>query len=144
MREILVETISPVKYSEILKLFIILTTVQIGFLLLVPVWLVNAVLPFLMASIPISAVVAYYVYLKTRHIEFSYDDEEFTMRRGKSVLTHKWKEFSKVLLVKVRGHEFLIRLCFTEGGAFDLAASKLGLNPFSFRVKILKLVQGGA
>lgn len=140
----MVETVSPVKYSEILKLFIILTTVQIGFLLLVPVWLVNAVLHFLMASIPISAPVAYYVYLKTRHIKFSYDDEEFTMRRGKSVLTHKWKEFSKVLLVKVRGHEFLIRLCFTEGGAFDLAASKLGLNPFSFRVKILKLVQGGA
>jgi hypothetical protein len=144
VRGILVEKISSIRYFEILKLFIILMTVQIGLFLLAPVWLAKVVIYFLIASIPISALVAYYVYLKTKHIEFSYDDEEFTMRRGKSVLTHKWKEFSKVLLVKVRGHEFLIRLCFTEGGAFDLAASKLGLNPFSFRVKVLKLVQGGA
>lgn len=143
MRGILVEKVSPIRYFDILKIFIILVTVQIGLVLLAPVWLVKVALYFLTVSIPISAPVAYYVYLKTKHIEFSYDDEKFTMRRGKSVLTHKWKEFSKVLLVKVRGHEFLIRLCFTEGGAFDLATSKLGLNPFSFRVKILKLVQGG-
>jgi hypothetical protein len=140
----LVERVSPVRYGDILKLFLIFMAVQIGGVLLVPLWLVRPALYFLMASVPISAVVAYYVYLKTRHVEFSYDDDEFTIRRGKSVSTHKWKEFSKVLLVKVHGREFLIRLYFREGGAFDLAASKLKLNPFSFRVKILKLVQRGS
>lgn len=129
------------RYSEIAKLFVIFLAVQLTFVMLTPIWLLAAAQYFLLASIPVSGVLAYYLYLRTKHIEFSYDNDGFDIRRGRSVLRHKWNEFSRVLLIKVRGTEFLIRLFFTNGGTFDIPASKLRTNVFSLRLKILKLVQ---
>jgi hypothetical protein len=137
----LVEKISPVRYSEIAKLFVILMAVQLTLVMLMPIWLLAVAQYFLVASILVSGVLAYYLYLRTRHLEFSYDSEGFDMRRGRSVLSHKWNEFARVLLIKVRGTEFLIRLFFTNGQTLDIPASKLRTNAFSLRLKILELVQ---
>lgn len=128
------------KYSEILKFFIILMIVQIGFMMLLPMWLLPAVAYFLVAGTLVSGVVAYYVYLRTKHTEFSYDQDKFTIRTGRSLLTRRWEEFSRVLLVKVRGFEFMIRLCDSKGNTVDIPASRLGVNPFRLRVNILELV----
>jgi hypothetical protein len=130
-----------VRYSEIAKLFVILMAVQLTLVMLMPIWLLAVAQYFLVASILVSGVLAYYLYLRTRHLEFSYDSEGFDMRRGRSVLSHKWNEFARVLLIKVRGTEFLIRLFFTNGQTLDIPASKLRTNAFSLRLKILELVQ---
>jgi hypothetical protein len=137
----LVEKISPVRYSEIAKLFVILMAVQLTLFMLMPIPLLAVVQYFLLASILVSGALAYYLYLRTRHIELSYDTEGFDMRRGRLVLSHRWSEFSRVLLIKVRGTEFFIRLFFTNGETLDIPASKLRTNVFSFRLKILELVQ---
>lgn len=129
------------RYSEIAKLFVILMAVQLTLVMLMPIWLLAVAQYFLVASILVSGVLAYYLYLRTRHLEFSYDSEGFDMRRGRSVLSHKWNEFARVLLIKVRGTEFLIRLFFTNGQTLDIPASKLRTNAFSLRLKILELVQ---
>lgn len=128
------------KYSEILKLFMILMLVQIGFVMFLPVSLLRAVPYFLIVGALVSGAVAYYLYLRTKHTEFWYDQDKFTMRTGRSLLTRRWEEFSKVLLVKVRGTEFIIRLCDSKGNTVDIRPSRLGVNPFRFRVKILELV----
>ena len=137
----MVEKISPLRYSEIAKLFVMLMAVQLTLVMLMPIWLLAVAQYFLWASVLVSGALAYYLYLRTKHIEFSYDKEGFDIRRGRSVLSHKWSEFSRVLLIKVRGTEFLIRLFFTNGETLDIPASKLRTNAFSFRLKILELVQ---
>jgi len=118
-----------------------LMAVQLTLVMLMPIWLLAVAQYFLWASVLVSGALAYYLYLRIKHIEFSYDKEGFDIRRGRSVLSHKWSEFSRVLLIKVRGTEFLIRLFFTNGETLDIPASKLRTNAFSFRLKILELVQ---
>lgn len=144
MPETLVEKISPVRLFDIFKLFVMIMAVQIGIIVFMPLWLFEIVRKHfpLVVILPIlpSILIAYYIYMKTRHIEFSYDSKSFSIKRGKLTSTHEWNKFTKVLLVNTDGG-FLIRLYLTEEETFDIPVSKLKLNPFTFRLKVLKLVE---
>lgn len=135
------EKIAPISFSEIFKLFIILMILQIGFVMFMPIQFLNIVLYLLVGGILISVVASYYIYLKTKHIEFYYDDEGFSLKRGKVVLNYQWRKTSKVLLIKDGIGNFLIRLHLTEGEMVDIPVSKLKLNPFLFRVKLLEIIR---
>jgi hypothetical protein len=115
---------------------------QIGFVMFMPIQFLNIVLYLLVGGILVSAVASYYIYLKTKHIEFSYDDESFSLKRGKAVLNYQWRKTLKVLLIKEAGSgSFLIRLRSTEGEIVDIPVSRLKLNPFLFRVKLLEIIR---
>jgi len=136
----LTEKISPIRFFEIFKLTVVFLAVQMGATLVMPVWFYDIIRPyFLFFAVTTSVLLAYFVYIRTRHLELSYDGTGFTLKRGKTVETRRWKEFHKVLLVRTNG-DFLIRLQDEEH--VDLPVSKLKLDPFSFRMKTLGFVEG--
>jgi len=136
----LTEKVSPIRFFEIFKLFVIFLAVQMGSTLVMPVWFYDIIRPyFLFVAAATSILLGYIVYMRTQHLELSYDDSGFSLKRGKTMETHRWKEFHKVLLVRTDG-DFLVRL--QDGESFDLPVSKLKLDPFSFRIKTLGFVQG--
>lgn len=141
MSKNLVEKISPIRVLEILKLFAILLVIQVVAVMFMPVWFLETARYFFLISIPLSIILAFYIYLKTQRVEFTYDDESFTIKRGKTTLTDGWKKVEKVLIIKTGNMEFLIRLQLTGGTFFDIPASKLKLDPFTFRLNILELVK---
>ena len=140
MPQTLTEKVSRIRFFDIFKLFVVFLAVQMGATLVMPVWFYDLIRPyFLFVAVAISILLAYIVYMRTQHLELSYDDAGFSLRRGKTVETHRWKEFHKVLLVRTNG-DFLVRL--QDGESFDLPVSKLKLDPFSFRMKTMGFVEG--
>ena len=94
----------------------------------------------LVVNIIISVLLGWRLYKALYHIVFTYDDEGFTLKKGrKEVDSHKWNEFSKVSLFRTESGELSIRL-YQDSEYFDLPASKLKLNPFTFRQEVTKLV----
>jgi len=139
MPQTLTEKVSPVRFFDIFKLFVVFLAVQMGATLVMPVWFYDIVRPyFLFFAVATSILLAYIVYMRTQHLELSYDDTGFSLKRGKIAETHGWKEFHKVLLVRTDG-DFLVRLL--DGERVDLPVSKLKLDPFSFRMKTLGFVE---
>jgi len=135
----LTEKVSPIRFFEIFKLSVVFLAVQMGSTLMMPLWFYDVIRPyFLFVAVVTSVVLAYVVYMRAQHIELSYDDIGFNLKRGKTVETHKWTEFHKVLLVRTDG-DFLVRL--QDGESIDLPVSKLKLDPFSFRMKTLEFVE---
>jgi len=135
----LTEKVSPIRFFDIFKLSVIFLAVQMGATLVMPVWFFDIIRPyFLFVAVAISVLLAYIVYMRIQHLELSYDDAGFSLKRGRTVETRKWKEFHKVLLVRTDG-DFLVRL--QDGESFDLPVSKLKLDPFSFRMKTLGFVK---
>jgi len=135
----LTEKVCPIRFFDVFKLFVIFLAVQMGATLVMPVWFYDIIRPyFLFVAVAISILLAYIVYMRAQHLELSYDDAGFSLKRGKTLETRKWKEFHKVLLVRTDG-DFLVRL--QDGEGFELPVSKLKLDPFSFRMKTLRFVE---
>jgi len=135
----LTEKVSPIRFFDIFKLFVVFLAVQMGATLVMPVWFYDIIRPyFLFFAVATSVLLAYIVYIRTQRVELSYDDAGFSLKRGNTVETRRWKEFHKVLLVRTDG-DFLVRL--QDGESFDLPVSKLKLDPFSFRMKTLGFVE---
>lgn len=133
------EKVSPIRFFDIFKLFVVFLAVQMGATLVMPVAFYDIIRPyFLFFAIATSVLLAYIVYMRTQHFELSYDDSGFSLKRGKTVETHRWREFHKVLLVRTDG-DFLVRL--QDGESVDLPVSKLKLDPFSFRMKTMGFVE---
>jgi hypothetical protein len=94
----------------------------------------------LVVNIIVSILLGWRLYKSLYHMVFTYDDEGFTLRKGrKEVNNHKWNEFSKVSLIRTESGELSVRL-YQDSEYFDLPASKLKLNPFTFRQEVTKLV----
>ena len=139
MPETLTEKVSRIRFFDVFKLFVIFLAVQMGSTLVMPVWFYDIIRPyFLFVAVATSILLAYIVYMRAQHFELTYDDAGFSLKRGKTLETRKWKEFHKVLLVRTDG-DFLVRL--QDGESFDLPVSKLKLDPFSFRMKTLGFVE---
>jgi len=135
----LTEKVAPIRFFDIFKLCVVFLAVQMGVTLVMPVWFYDIIRPyFLFVAVATSVLLAYIVYIRTQRVELSYDDSGFSLKRGKTVETRRWKEFHKVLLVRTDG-DFLVRL--QDGESFDLPVSKLKLDPFSFRMKTLGFVE---
>ena len=133
------EKVSRIRFFDIFKLFVVFLAVQMGATLVMPVAFYYVIRPyFLFFAIATSVLLAYIVYMRIQHFELSYDDAGFSLKRGKTVETHRWREFHKVLLVRTDG-DFLVRL--QDGESVDLPVSKLKLDPFSFRMKTLEFVE---
>jgi len=74
---------------------------------------------------------------------FTYDDEGFTLKKGQGEeVKCNWNDFSQVSLFRTEYGELAIRLYANEE-FFDLPASKLKLNPFDFRLEVMRLVSAG-
>ena len=133
------EKVRPIRFFEIFKLFVVFLAVQMGATLVMPVWFYDIIRPyFLFVAVGTSVLLACLIYMRTQHLELSYDDTGFSLKRGTTTETHKWKGFHKVLLVRTDG-DFLVRL--QDGESVDLPVSKLKLDPFSFRMKTLGFIE---
>jgi len=96
----------------------------------------------LIVNVIISVLLGWRLYKSLYHTVFTYDNEGFTLKKGrKDVNSYKWNEFSKVSLFRTESGELSVRL-YRDGEHFDLPASKLKLNPFTFRQEVTKLVSG--
>ena len=139
MPQTLTEKVSPIRFFDIFRLSVVFLAAQMGATLVMPVWFYDAIRPyFLFFAVATSMLLAYIIYMRTQHVELSYDSTSFSLKRGKTVETHRWKDFHRVLLVRTDG-DFLVRLQGEE--SVDLPVSKLKLDPFSFRIKTLRFVE---
>jgi hypothetical protein len=94
----------------------------------------------LVVNVIVSVLLGWRLYKSLYHMVFSYDNEGFTLKKGrKEVNSHKWSEFSKVSLFRTESGELSVRL-YHDSEHFDLPASKLKLNPFTFRQEVMQLV----
>jgi len=94
----------------------------------------------LIVNVVISVLLGWRLYKSLYHTVFTYDNEGFTLKKGrKDVNSFKWNEFSKVSLFRTESGELSVRL-YRDSEHFDLPASKLKLNPFTFRQEVTKLV----
>jgi hypothetical protein len=88
----------------------------------------------------IAVVLGWRLYKYRYHTVFTYDDESFTLQKGKGEeVKRKWKDFSQVSLFRTEYGELAVRLYINEE-FFDLPMSKLKLNPFDFRLEAMRLV----
>jgi len=89
-----------------------------------------------------SLALGWIAYRYVSHLEFYYDDQGFRIKKGRRKVTgHSWSEFSRVSLVRSEALEFSVRL-YSDGGFFEIPASRLKLDPFKFRFEVLGLLRG--
>jgi len=94
----------------------------------------------LVVNVIISVLLGWRLYKSLYHTVFTYDNEGFTLKKGrKDVNSCLWNEFSRVSLFRTESGELSVRL-YRDSEHFDLPASKLKLNPFTFRHEVTKLV----
>jgi len=121
----------------------------------VAIFVLQATLVFLLIPVPVfqsfavpiigfnlatSLALGWLIYRYVSHLEFSYDDRGFEIKKGRrEVASHSWSEFSRVSLVRSETLEFSIRL-YRDGEFFEIPASRLKLDPFKFRFEVLTLL----
>jgi len=131
---------SPIQYYSLFKSFIIIFLIQAIIVLFTPVLIDPLRFLILALNLIISAVLGWRLYKRVYHMSLTYDNKGFTLKKGRSEETsHNWNEFSKVSLVRTEYGDFSVRL-YQNAEFFDLPASKLKLNPFDFRLEVMRLV----
>jgi len=91
----------------------------------------------LAVNLVVGVVLGWFLYKQWYHIEFSCDDDGFTLRKGKAPpVSRTWKEFSQVSLARNEYGEFRVRLHGT-GEPFEIPVSKMKLDPFQFRLDVM-------
>jgi hypothetical protein len=91
-------------------------------------------------NVLISVFLGWRLYKRMYHMVFTYDNKGFTLQKGnKEEANRRWKEFSKVSLVRTEQGDLSVRL-YKNAEFFDLPTSKLKLNPFDFRLEVMRLV----
>jgi hypothetical protein len=94
----------------------------------------------LAVNLAVALVLGWYLYKQWYHIEFTYDESGFHLRKGKNLrLSRKWVEFSRVSLARIEYNEFSVRL-YENGTFVEIPVSKLKLDPFQFRLDVMNLV----
>ena len=134
-------TYAPIQMYNLFKSVMIIFVLQAVVVLIAP-FFPELIVRFsiLVVNVVISIVLGWRLYKALYHMVFTYDDEGFTLKKGrKEVNNYKWNEFSKVSLFRTESGELSVRL-YRDSEYFDLPASKLKLNPFTFRQEVMKLV----
>lgn len=137
------QTLSPVQWYGLLKSCVIIFLIQAVIVFLAPVMIdvpIEFRLLILAINLLVSVVLGWPLYKRIYHMIFTYDDKIFTLKKGKKEeVSHTWKEFSRVSLIRTEEGNLSLRL-YHNAEFFDLPASKLKLNPFDFRFEVMKLV----
>ena len=134
-------TYAPTQMYNLFKSVMIIFVLQAVVVLFAP-FIAEQIVRFsiLVVNVIISLVLGWRLYKALYHMVFTYDEEGFTLKKGrKEVDSYKWNEFSKVSLFRTESGELSVRL-YRDSEYFDLPASKLKLNPFTFRHEVTKLV----
>ena len=134
-------TYAPIQMYNLFKSVMIIFALQAVVVLIAPFFPEQIVrLSILVVNVIISVLLGWRLYKALYHMIFTYDDEGFTLKKGrKEVNSYKWNEFTKVSLFRTESGELSVRL-YRDSEHFDLPASKLKLNPFTFRHEVTKLV----
>lgn len=132
---------APIQIYNLFKSVMIIFVLQAVVVLVAPFFPEQIVrFSILVVNVVISILLGWRLYKSLYHMIFTYDDEGFTLKKGrKEVYSYKWNEFSKISLFRTESGELSVRL-YHNSEYFDLPASKLKLNPFTFRQEVLKLV----
>jgi hypothetical protein len=89
----------------------------------------------------LSLILGWLFYKNYRHTILSYDQEGFRMQVGKTQVSRRWGDYSRVSLVHLGLGEFAIRLYRNGEDFFEIPASALKLNPHEFRFEVMQLVK---
>ena len=137
------QTLAPIQWYGLLKSCVIIFMIQAIIVFLAPLMIdvpVEFRLMILVVNLLVSIILGLPLYKRIYHMVFTYDDKTFTLKKGrKEEISHKWKEFSRVSLIRTDEGSLSLRL-YHNAEFFDLPASKLKLNPFDFRFEVMKLV----
>jgi len=132
---------SPVQPYFLFKSFVIMFLIQAVIVMFMPMALTAPIwYQILAVNLVVGIVFGWYLYRQWYHIEFSYDDAGFRLRKGKTApIEHKWSEFAQVSLTRNDYGEFVVRL-HRNDESFEIPASKLKLDPFQFRLQVMSRV----
>ena len=132
---------SPIQKYYLFKSFIIMFMIQAIIVLFTPMALAAPIwYQILAVNVVVGLVLGWFLYKQWYHIEFSCDEVGFGLRKGKApAIGHMWKEFSQVSLARNEYGEFKIRL-YGTGEPFEIPVSKMKLDPFEFRLEVMKRV----
>jgi hypothetical protein len=136
-------TYAPTQVYNLFKSAMIIFVLQAVVVLIAP-FFPELIVRFsiLVLNVVVSIILGWRLYKALYHMVFTYDDEGFTLKKGRrEVNSYKWNDFSKVSLFRTESGEVSVRL-YHDSEYFDLPASKLKLNPFTFRQEATKLVSG--
>jgi len=132
---------SPVQVYYLIKSFMMMFVIQAVIVLVTPAQVIAAIwYQVLAVNLVVASVLGYFLYRQWYHIEFSYDDSGFQLKKGKGPsVSHKWNEFSTVTLAREEYAEYRIRL-YSNGDPTEIPVSKLKLDPFKFRLQAIAFV----
>lgn len=135
------ETRSPIQLYYLFKSFVAMFMIQAVLVLIMPTGLVAPIWYQLFAvNLIVASVLGWFLYKQWYHIQFSYDDTGFQLKKGKNPpVSHQWNEFSSVSLIRSETNEFKVKLYDDKDGV-EIPVSKLRLDPFKFRFRVVDLV----
>ena len=133
---------SPVQPYYLFKSFVIMFMIQAVMVMFMPLQLTASIWYQILAlNVGVAAVLGWLLYKQWYHVEFLYDDEGLELKKGKGLpINRKWNEFSKVSLMRNEYGEFKVGL-YQNGDRFEIPVSRLKMEPFQFRLKVVDLVQ---
>jgi len=135
--------VQRISYTALLKSCMIVFTPQLIITILAPLEFVTQYRFLILATnIILSGSLGWKLYNHSYHMVFSYDDEKFTIRKGKTEQrSFRWEDFEKVSVARSDYGEFMVRLYDGDDQTVDIPVSKLKLDPFNFRFEVIRLVE---
>ena len=135
------KTRSPIQIYYLFKSFIIMFVIQALIVMFMPAGLTGPIWYQVLAlNLTVAAVLGWYLYKQWYHMEFSYSDSRFQLKKGKGTpASYEWSEFSQVSLARNEYGEFKVRL-HGSGEPLEIPVSKLKLDPFEFRFHAMDLI----
>jgi hypothetical protein len=132
---------SPVQPYYLFKSFVMMFLIQAVIVMFMPMAFTAPIwYQILAVNLIVGIVLGWYLYRQWYHIEFSYDDVGFHLRKGKTPsVEHRWNEFSQVSLTRNNYGEFMVKL-YGNQEPFEIPVSKLKLDPFRFRLQVMSHV----
>jgi hypothetical protein len=131
-------TRAPIQRYYLFKSVVIMLVIQAIIVLFLPMALTAPIRYQLLAvNIAVATVLGWFLYKQWYHIEFSYGEAGFQLKKGKNPsVRHQWSEFSKVSLAKNEYGDFTIRL-YDDSAPVEIPASKLRMDAFQLRREVL-------
>jgi len=91
--------------------------------------LIALVLPF-----PLGVLLGVVTYFRLGHEVVEYDDDGFTVTKGKAMQSYKWEQFVGISLFSDTRGGVNVRMYYQPDGEYvDLPATRTGIDPFSLR-----------
>jgi hypothetical protein len=131
-------TRAPIQRYYLFKSIVIMLVIQAIIVLFLPMALTAPIRYQLLAvNVVVGIVLGWYLYKQWYHIEFSYGEAGFQLKKGKNPpVRHTWNEFSKVSLARNEYGDFTIRL-YDGSAPVEIPASKLRMDAFQLRREVL-------